>query len=144
MGVVKKILKAECRISMKTVLGNHDIWGWHTRSGTTGSEARWGKGMALEALGMETPYWSFDCGGDTNSWHIVGLDSVQKFGESSFISRLDEEQFAWLESDLAPSSQDYVGDPATPGSGGNPALVVDGNLPENRVADISATVTGIQ
>lgn len=44
----------------------------------------------------------------------------------------------------APSSQSYVGDPATPGAGGTPAVVVDGNLPENRVADITATVTGVQ
>lgn len=92
----KKILKEECRIPMATVLGNHDIWGWHAKSGTTGNEPGWGKGMALEVLGMEKPYWSKDIGG----WHIVGLDSVKKAGPT-FIARLEEEQFAWLEADLA-------------------------------------------
>jgi len=92
----KKILRDECKMPMYSVLGNHDIWGWHAKSGTTGDEAGWGKAMALEALAMEKPYWSKDIAG----WHVVGLDSVMKVGPT-FIARLDDEQFAWLDADLA-------------------------------------------
>ena len=39
-----KIMKEQCLLPVKSVIGNHDVWGWDkNRSQTTGSEALWGK-----------------------------------------------------------------------------------------------------
>ena len=91
------VWKAQCSLPVQHAIGNHDIWGWNkARSRTTGGEAAWGKKWALDALKLHKPYHSFDHGG----WHFVALDSVQPF-EDRYIAHLDDEQFAWLESDLA-------------------------------------------
>lgn len=81
-------------------LGNHDIWGWHKKdSKCTGSEPKWGKVWALEQLGLEKPYRSFD----VNGWHVVVLDSVQHHpaDPNGYIGQLGKEQFDWLRQDLA-------------------------------------------
>ncbi len=99
--VWQRIWKNECSLPAVHVLGNHDVWGWDKpRSGTTGDEPKWGKGWALDELGMTRPYHSFDRGG----WHFIGLDTVHALDSASpdvFTGRLDEEQFAWLQADLA-------------------------------------------
>ena len=88
---------AECSLPVKHAIGNHDIWGWNkAKSQTTGEEAGWGKKWALDALGLSRSYHSFDQSG----WHFVALDSVQPF-EDAYQARLDDEQFAWLQADLA-------------------------------------------
>jgi 3',5'-cyclic-AMP phosphodiesterase len=85
-------------------VGNHDIWGWNkAKSMATGEEGAYGKAWACEMFAREKPYTSLDQGG----WHIIILDSVQPDGDG-YIGKLDDEQFAWLEQDLA------AVDPATP------------------------------
>lgn len=92
-----KIIHEECRTPTIYTLGNHDIWGWHKeRSKTTGQEKGWGKDWAVEVFGIPGRYYSVD----RNGWHIVILDSVQPIDDGYF-ARLDDEQFAWLEKDLA-------------------------------------------
>lgn len=99
--VWQEVWKKECSLPAAHVLGNHDVWGWDKpRSGTTGAEPKWGKGWAMDELGLAKPYHSFDRGG----WHFIGLDTVHPLDGASpdvFTGRLDEEQFAWLEADLA-------------------------------------------
>jgi Icc protein len=99
--VWKSVLKSECSLPMYPVLGNHDVWGWDTKkSGTKGDEPGWGKGKAMDALGLAKPYYSFTRGG----WHFIGLDTVHPLEDAwpdVFTARLDEEQFAWLQADLA-------------------------------------------
>ena len=98
-------MKEECTLPVRSCLGNHDIWGWNkARSKTTGAEPLWGKRRALEALGLERPYHSFDRGG----WHIVMLDSTSPFREADYIARVDEAQFAWLEADLTANAGKHV------------------------------------
>ncbi|MBM4113605.1 MAG: hypothetical protein FJ253_09605, partial [Phycisphaerae bacterium] len=36
-------LKRECSLRVEPAIGNHDIWGWHSRSETSGDEALHGK-----------------------------------------------------------------------------------------------------
>lgn len=101
-----RVLRDSTDLPVKYCLGNHDIWGWNkTKSGTTGSEAGWGKKRAVDLLGMPAPTYSFDAGG----WKIIVLDSVQPRGDS-YIGRLDPEdvsqesdasQFQWLARELA-------------------------------------------
>jgi 3',5'-cyclic AMP phosphodiesterase CpdA len=91
---------------IESAIGNHDVWGWNkAKSKTTGTEPNWGKARALAGIGLKTPYRSFDL----NGWHFVVLDSIfapkdgSKDGDKEYFyeGRLDEQQFAWLEQDLA-------------------------------------------
>lgn len=103
-----RTLKDECTIPVESTIGNHDVWGWNkTKSKATGQEALWGKKWATEALRLPGRYRALDRAG----WRIIILDSVFPKGEG-YIGKIDDEQFEWLEGDLA----------ATPA--GTPVLVV--------------------
>lgn len=93
------VLKQESSIPVKSCIGNHDIWGWNkTKSETTGNEPEFGKNWASQVLAIPHPYYSFDQAG----WHFIALDSVRPGARDEvFAAFLDEEQFAWLEKDLA-------------------------------------------
>jgi Icc protein len=94
----KKVLAGECSLPSKHCVGNHDVWGWDKKeSKCTGEEPLYGKRWALEALGIERPYYSFDQAG----WHFVALDSTQPDGKGGYLARLDEPQYDWLAADLA-------------------------------------------
>jgi 3',5'-cyclic AMP phosphodiesterase CpdA len=92
-------------IPVRHCIGNHDIWGWNRRrSGCTGSEPLFGKRLALERLGMASPYYTFDWGG----WMFVVLDSsFDSFSTQeaafpqNFTARLDATQWTWLETTLS-------------------------------------------
>jgi 3',5'-cyclic AMP phosphodiesterase CpdA len=77
-------------------IGNHDVWGWGDWAKYSG-EPKFGKAWACDVLGYERPYRSFDFAG----WHIVVLDSTHKKEGNGYIARLDDEQFEWLQGDLA-------------------------------------------
>lgn len=92
----QKLLREECSLPMEHAIGNHDCWGLNrTKSGTTGSEPRWGKEWALEGLELSSRYRSFD----RNGWHFIALDSIEPY-EDTYRARLGEEQLDWLEKDL--------------------------------------------
>jgi 3',5'-cyclic-AMP phosphodiesterase len=99
--VWRRVWKAECSLPAAHVLGNHDVWGWDKpKSATTGDEPGWGKAWAMDELEIKRPYHSFDRGG----WHFIGLDTVHPLADAApdvFTGRLDEEQWAWLQADLA-------------------------------------------
>ncbi len=92
----RKVKADHCSLEVKSVVGNHDVWGWSkARSRTTGAEPLYGKRWACEQFGRELPYESFDRGG----WHVVLLDSIFPH-EQSYIGKLDDAQWHWLERDL--------------------------------------------
>jgi len=92
-----KAKKDHCSLEIRSVIGNHDVWGWtKSKAGTKGDEPLYGKKWACEEFGREKPWESFDRGG----WHIVLLDSTFPFKES-YIGKLDDAQWDWLEQDLA-------------------------------------------
>jgi len=68
-------------------IGNHDIW-WKAPSK---EDEMYGKAYAARRLKMPSLYYSFTKGG----WHFIILD-----GNNKDVS-LDEEQYHWLEQDLA-------------------------------------------
>lgn len=83
-------------------IGNHDIWGWDkSRSKTTGSEARWGKGWFLEVADLDNTYHTFDAGG----WKWIVLDTVQPVlnGYEGFV---DPKQMEWLKFELDNNPKD--------------------------------------
>jgi len=96
-----KVVGDECDLPMLHCIGNHDIWGWDRRtSRTTGDEPLWGKGRAIDALQMPGRYYSESRAG----WHFVMLDSVRHLGDprgASLTAYIDDEQWDWLEKDLA-------------------------------------------
>ena len=82
------------RLPIQHCLGNHDCWTGPESEGDTLQ----GKAWAMQELGLNTRYSSFDAGG----WHMVILDStsLDPNNPHGYIAKLDEEQFQWLEQDL--------------------------------------------
>lgn len=78
-------------------IGNHDIVGWDDGSPVTPDDMDYGKKLFADRAGKGKTYTSFDHGG----WHFVLLDSIgQKPGSRNYVPLLDDEQIAWLKSDL--------------------------------------------
>jgi len=95
-GLWQKLLRDECSLKIEPALGNHDYWGIdRKKSGTSGEEPHWGKRWALDELGLEKSYRSFDRFG----WHFIVLDSIDPY-KDSYKAQLGEEQMAWLKNDL--------------------------------------------
>ena len=93
----RKAKADHCSLEVRSVLGNHDVWGWgKSKAKTTGDEPLYGKRYACEQFGRALPYESFDKG----AWHVVLLDSTFPHNES-YVGRLDDGQFDWLTRDLA-------------------------------------------
>ena len=102
-------LKDHCSLPLEHSIGNRDIWGWDKKmSRTTGVEPLWGKAWALDALGLDRSYRSFDRSG----WHFVVLDSIGSVNDDAaddgFQARLDDEQFDWLATDLAANREKHT------------------------------------
>ena len=93
----RKLKADHCGRELHSVVGNHDVWGWgKAKAGTTGDEPLYGKKWVCDEFGRDRPYTSFDRAG----WHIILLDSIFPFAQS-YIGRLDDAQWEWLERDLA-------------------------------------------
>src|SRR5690606_33688975 len=93
----------ECSLPIHYAIGNHDVWGTrYPINDPAKSDPKWGKGLVREQLELETTYSSVDAG----AWHIIMLDSISPFtdggdGKYNWIAKLDEEQFHWLDNQLA-------------------------------------------
>jgi hypothetical protein len=89
------VMRNSNHLPVQYCLGNHDIWGW-TSFTVDPKEPLYGKRWALDTLQMDHAYYSFDKAG----WHFIVLDSVMR-NRSGYVGRLDKDQMAWLERDLA-------------------------------------------
>ncbi len=88
-----EVFKKENSLPIEYCIGNHDCWGMGEKS-----DPLYGKKYALEKMRLAKTYRSFDKAG----WHFIVLDSIQPKQDGSWYTiRLDEEQYAWLEGDLA-------------------------------------------
>jgi hypothetical protein len=98
------VVASECSLPHESCIGNHDVWGWlKSKAGTTGDEPLFGKKRALDELKLSERYRSFDRAG----WHFVVLDSIFPNGEY-YRALFDDEQFAWLESDLKANTKSPI------------------------------------
>lgn len=97
-----RVLKAECTLPIHHAIGNHDVWGWGLPAGqraAASNEEEFGKGMALEQLGLPERYYAFDEGG----WRFMVLDSTHQADITTgmaYTGKLDEAQYAWLAQQL--------------------------------------------
>jgi 3',5'-cyclic-AMP phosphodiesterase len=84
------------------VIGNHEVFGIRIPDSVSPSHPDWGKGLFKRRLGDGATYRSFDHGGV----HFILLDSIgiiprEDAPGHDYIGEIGEEQFAWLETDLA-------------------------------------------
>lgn len=87
------VWKQNNSLPIQHCLGNHDIWGMGEHS-----DPLYGKKFALDRLQVDRAWRSWDKAG----WHFIILDSVQPKADGSWYTmKLDEEQYHWLEQDLA-------------------------------------------
>jgi 3',5'-cyclic AMP phosphodiesterase CpdA len=91
----RRILDAGPRLPVMHCIGNHDVWGWGLGNPPdyTLSDPRYGKGWALDALELESPYYQVDRG----HWRFIVLDSTYPGASFDYQARLDDAQFSWLE-----------------------------------------------
>jgi Icc protein len=104
------VLKAEWSLPIHHAIGNHDVWGWGlppNEQKPLRSDPLFGKGMAVEELGLSDRYYSFDNAG----WRFLILDSTHlpppeypEYGQS-YIGELDDEQYNWLVQQLEATPQ---------------------------------------
>ena len=79
-----------------SIIGNHDIYGISNESGVEASDPMYGKKMFEDRFGVGR-FRSFDHKG----WHFILLDSVQTDDDGNWFGLIDDEQLAWLASDLS-------------------------------------------
>lgn len=79
----------------KYAIGNHDVWG-----AAPASDPRAGKAWAVDALELPGRYYAFT----QNGWRFIVLDSTHATPKGWYTARLDEEQTAWLQRELASTS----------------------------------------
>jgi 3',5'-cyclic AMP phosphodiesterase CpdA len=94
-----EVVERECKLPIYHAIGNHDVWGWGLKEEALKKDPLYGKGFALQKLGLSSPYYAFDHGG----WHFIVLDSIHPANAVSkepYIGLLDEEQFRWLEGEV--------------------------------------------
>ena len=91
------ILKKENSLPVYHCIGNHDIWGWFIKENKPENERQYGKVWVVETLQMKNRYYSFS----KDKWHFIVLDSTQLNPAGGYIGKIDEEQLAWLQTELA-------------------------------------------
>ena len=91
------ILKKEISLPVYHCIGNHDIWGWFIKENKPENERQYGKVWVVEALQMKKRYYSFS----KDKWHFIVLDSTQLNPAGGYIGKIDEEQLAWFQTELA-------------------------------------------
>ena len=91
------ILKKENSLPVYHCIGNHDIWGWFIKENKPENERQYGKVWVVETLQMKNRYYSFS----KDKWHFIVLDSSQLNPAGGYIGKIDEEQLAWLQTELA-------------------------------------------
>ncbi|HYO20847.1 MAG TPA: metallophosphoesterase [Flavisolibacter sp.] len=90
-----RVLQEENKLPIHHIIGNHDVWGWQLKDESVKTDPLYDKAWAVQQHGLPNRYYSFEKKG----WKFIILDSTQQNG-GGYIARLDEAQFAWLETEL--------------------------------------------
>ncbi len=96
----ESVTKQELSLPIRHALGNHDYWAYKLGTDNPYKDDKlYGAGMAMQALGMEKLYDSFQLG----NWEFILLDTIHPaVGKEAngWEARLDDEQFEWLKQRL--------------------------------------------
>ena len=87
-------LSALIQVPVYNTIGNHEIFGYHPKSGIDPSHPLYGKKMYEQRIGKR--FYAFDHKG----WRFYILDSIEKDHEGVYIGKVDSVQLEWLERDL--------------------------------------------
>lgn len=101
-----KVLADNTSLKTHNTVGNHDVFGWHPKSGLSPRTAGYGKAMVKDRLHWTETYHRFDHKG----WRFFSLDNIQPGGDHRhpYEGRLDPVQFEWFKAELQKT------DPKTP------------------------------
>lgn len=99
--VWKEVFKDKLDYDLYNCLGNHDVWGWGLEDKKVKTDPLYGKTWAREYLEIDNTWYSFE----RNGWKFICLDSVSPGDENrSYKAHLGDEQFEWLQKELANTS----------------------------------------
>lgn len=87
-------ISKEFQMPVYNAFGNHETFGVYKESGIEVTHEEYNKKMYENRIGKR--YYSFDHEG----WHFIVLDAVDVKPERYYYGHIDEEQIAWLKSDL--------------------------------------------
>lgn len=99
----KSILQKENSLPVYHTIGNHDVWGWFIKENRPESDPLYGKEWVVREFQMQNRYYRFQ----KDKWHFIVLDSTQLNPAGGYIGKLDQEQLAWFQQEIAmiPSNQ---------------------------------------
>ncbi|MBP7108666.1 MAG: metallophosphoesterase [Chitinophagaceae bacterium] len=95
--VFKNILQKENSLPIYHTIGNHDVWGWFVKENKPDNDRLYGKVWVTETLQLKKRFYSFK----KDNWTFIVLDSTQLNPAGGYIANVDEEQYAWLQQELA-------------------------------------------
>ncbi len=98
--LLHRLFAEHCKVPVEHCLGNHDVFGFcRSKAELKGDEPDFGYARPLAELKLASRWRSFD----RNGWHFIVLSSVEADpdNECSYLAKLNPEQRAWLEEDLA-------------------------------------------
>ena len=98
--LLHRLFAGHCKVPVEHCLGNHDVFGFcRSKAELKGDEPDFGYARPLAELKLASRWRSFD----RNGWHFIVLSSVEADpdNECSYLAKLNPEQRAWLEEDLA-------------------------------------------
>jgi len=100
--VWKKIFNEENHLPVYHTIGNHDAWGWQLKDESVKNDPLYNKAWVIKEHGMPGRFYSFE----KKNWKFIVLDTAHE-NNGGYIAKIDEEQFAWLETELknTPSDQ---------------------------------------
>ncbi len=93
----KNILQKENSLPVYHTIGNHDVWGWFIKENKPDNDRLYGKVWVTETLQLKKRFYSFK----KDNWTFIVLDSTQLNPAGGYIAKVDEEQFTWLQQELA-------------------------------------------
>lgn len=101
-----KVLADNTSLKVFNTIGNHDVFGWHPKSGLSPKTQGYGKALAKDKLHLKETYYAFE----NKGWRFFCLDNILPGGNERYpyLGGLDEAQFEWFKAEIERT------DPKTP------------------------------
>lgn len=96
----QKILKGNTSLPIHNTVGNHDVFGWHNKSGAQPSDKGYGKAMVKDYMQWTDTFHTFAHKG----WQFFCLDNIQpgdRDGHYPYHGFIDSPQMDWFKAELA-------------------------------------------